>query len=59
MLKKLWILGTTAPLGQPIYYVLISEWKAGNMLHWGRGFVFVSTKEKLWIPSKFGRQIKI
>ena len=40
---------------QLIYFkdVLTSEWKPGHVLHWGRGFAFVSTgEEKLWIPSK-------
>jgi hypothetical protein len=33
--------------------VITSEWKEGNVLHWGKGFVFVSTgQEKLWISSK-------
>ncbi|WP_368389860.1 hypothetical protein [Sphingobium sp. AS12] len=31
----------------------ISEWKSKYVLHWGRGFAFVSTgEEKLWMPSK-------
>lgn len=25
----------------------------GNVLHWGRGYAYLSTgKEKLWVPSK-------
>ena len=42
-------------LNQLIHFkdVLISEWKTGFVLCWGRGLAFVSTrKEKLWIPSK-------
>ena len=32
--------------------VLTSEWKSGNVLCWGRGFIFVLTREeKLWTPS--------
>ena len=45
----------TAELNQPRYFrdVLTSEWKLENVLHWGRGYAFVSTgNEKLWIPSK-------
>lgn len=33
--------------------VLVSLWKPGDVLYWGRSFVLVSTEEKLWIPSKF------
>ena len=33
--------------------VFTSKWREGNVLCWGRGFVYVSTgKEKQWIPSK-------
>ena len=45
----------TTELNQPVYIkdILTSEWQIGNVLHWGRGFMPVSTgKEKLWIPSK-------
>ena len=40
---------------QPVYMkdILTSEWKMGNVLHWGRGYAYLSTgKEKLWVPSK-------
>ena len=45
----------SAELNQPLYFkdVLTSEWKPERVLHWGRGFTFVSTgEEKLWIPSR-------
>ena len=30
-----------------------SQWKPGDVLHWGRGFALVTTRdEKMWIPSK-------
>ena len=47
--------GKTTELNQLIYFkdILTSEWKPGHVLHWGRGFAFVSTEEeKLWIPLK-------
>ena len=46
----------TAELSQPICLknVLTSEWKTGNVVHWRRGYAYISTrKEKLCIPSKF------
>ena len=45
----------SAKLNHPVYIKdsLTSEWVAGNMLHWGGAFDFISTEEeKLWIPSK-------
>ena len=45
----------SAELNQLVYFkdVLTSQWKAGDVLRWRRGFAFVSTgEEKLWIPSK-------
>jgi hypothetical protein len=45
----------TTELNQPVYIkdTLTSVWKMGNVLHWGRGYAYVSTgKEKLWVPSK-------
>ena len=42
-------------LNQLVHFkdVLMSEWKPGHVLCWGRGFAFVTTGErKLWIPSK-------
>ena len=45
----------TAELHQPVYIkdVFTSKWREGNVLCWGRGFVYVSTeKQKQWIPSK-------
>ena len=53
--ERHWILEKSAELNQPIYFkdVLTSQWKPGDVLHWGRGFALVSTGEgKLWIPSK-------
>ena len=53
--ERHWILEKSAELNQPIYFkdVLTSQWKPGDVLHWGRGFTLVSTgEEKLWIPSK-------
>ena len=43
----------TTELNQPAYIkdILTSEWKMGNVLHWG--YAYVSTgKEKLWFASK-------
>ena len=45
----------TSGLNQPLYFkdVLTSQWKPGDVLHWGRGFALVSIgEEKLWIPPK-------
>lgn len=45
----------TAELNQPRYFrdVLTLKWKSKNVLHWGRGYAFVSTgNERLWIPSR-------
>ena len=45
----------TAELNQPVYIknAFTSKWRGGNVLCWGRGFVYVSTrKEKHWIPSQ-------
>ena len=45
----------TIELNQPVYTedILKPEWKMGNVLHWARAYVYVSTgKENLWIPSK-------
>ena len=45
----------TIELNQPVYIkdILTSEWKMGIVLHWGRGYAYVSTgKEKLWVPFK-------
>lgn len=45
----------TSELNQPVYFkdVMTSVWKPGYVLHWGRGYAFVSTGEKkLWVPSK-------
>ena len=41
-------------LNQPVYFkdVLTSEWKPEYVLHWGKGFPFISIEEKLWIPSR-------
>ena len=53
--ERHWIVEKTAELSQPVYFrdVLTSEWKSGNVLHWGRGYIFISTgNEKLQIPSK-------
>ena len=53
--ERHWIIEKTAELNQPIYFkdVLTSEWKPGYVLHWGRGFAFISAgEEKLWIPTK-------
>lgn len=35
----------TIELKQPVYTedILTSEWKMGNVLHWGRGYDYVST----------------
>ena len=43
----------TFKLNQLVYFkdVLTSEWKSENVLHWGRGFIRISTgEEKQWIP---------
>lgn len=48
--EKHWIVGK-----KPVYFkdVLTSEWKSGNVLHQGRGFVYIFTgDERLWAPSK-------
>ena len=53
--ERHWIMEKTSELNQPVYFkdVLTSQWKPGDVLRWGRGFVLVSTgEEKLWIPSK-------
>ena len=56
--ERHWIVRQTMELNQPVYFkdVLISEWKPGHvLLHWENYFAFVSTEEKLWIPSKLVR----
>ena len=53
--ERHWIMEKSTELNQPVYFkdVLTSQWKPRDVLHWGRGFVLVSTgEEKLWIPSK-------
>ena len=53
--ERHWIMEKSAELNQLVYIkdVLTSQWKPGDVLHWGRGFALVSTgEEKLWIPSK-------
>ena len=53
--ERHWIMEKTSELNQPVYFedVLTSQWKPGDVLHWGRDFVLVSRgEEKLWIPSK-------
>lgn len=55
MLRDTGLWGKTAELNQPAYFktVLTSEGKTGNVLHWRRGYTYISTgKEKLWVPSK-------
>ena len=45
--ERHWIMEKPSDLNQPAYFkdVLTSQWKLGDVLHWGRGFVLVS-KEK-------------
>ena len=53
--ERHWIIEKSSELNQPVYFkdVLTSQWKPGDVLHWGRGFALVSTgEEKLWITSK-------
>ena len=53
--ERHWTIEKTTELNQPIYFkdVLTSEWQSGYVLHWGRGFAFVSVGEDmLWIPKK-------
>ncbi|ERE73373.1 putative Pol polyprotein [Cricetulus griseus] len=53
--ERHWTMEKTAELNQPVYFkdVLTSVWKPRYVLHWGRGFAFVSTgEENLWIPLK-------
>ena len=53
--ERHWKIEKSAELNKPIYFkdVLTSQWKPGDVLHWGRGFALVSTgEEKLWMPSK-------
>lgn len=40
--ERHWALERTAELNQSAYFkdVLISEWKSGNVLCWGRGYGF-------------------
>ena len=42
--EKHWITEKSAELDQPLYFkdVLTSEWKPGDMLHYERGFDFLS-----------------
>ena len=50
----------TTELNHPIYFkvMLTSEWKSEYVLHWERGFAFVSTGDEiLWIPSKLVKVI--
>lgn len=50
-----WIIEKSSELNKPVYFkdVLTSQWKSGDVLCWGRGFVLVYTGvEKLQIPSK-------
>ena len=50
MNKKLclMIVEKTAELNQPVYFkdVLISEWKTGKVLHWVKGYAYISTGGK-------------
>lgn len=43
-MERHWIIENTE-LNQPVYFkdMLTSEWNLGFVLHWGRGFAFVST----------------
>ena len=53
--KGCWIIEKSSELNQLVYFkdVLTSQWKPGDVLHWGRHFALVSTEEeKLYIPSK-------
>ena len=48
--ERHWIVGKTTELNQPVYIkdILTSEWKTENILHWGRGYAYISTEnEKL------------
>ena len=50
-----WIIGKTSVLNQPLYFkdVLTSQWKPGDVLHYGRGFALISTgEEKLWFEKE-------
>ena len=52
--ERHWIIEKSSKLNQLVYLkdVLISQWKPGDVLRWGRVFALVSTEENLWIPSK-------
>jgi hypothetical protein len=48
--ERHWAIERTVELNQPVYtkHILTSEWKMGIVLHWGRGYAYVSTgKENL------------
>ena len=46
--ERHWILEKSSELNQSIYFkdMLISQWKPGDVLHWGRGFALVCSQEK-------------
>lgn len=53
--ERHWIVGGIPELNLPTHFrdVLASKWKSNNVLHWEKGYAFISTgNEKLWIPSK-------
>ena len=47
--ERHWIREKFSELNHLVYFkdVLTSQWKSGDVLHWGRGFVLFSTGEKL------------
>ena len=46
--QKKTIIKKPAELNQPVYFkdVLISEWKTGKVLHWVKGYAYISTGGK-------------
>ena len=45
--ERHWIMEKSSELNQSVYFkdVLTSQGESGNVLHWGRGFTFVSKGE--------------